>query len=300
MKRLTINTLACLALLQTGSAQYQGWQHSGSFHVLTTPEGANLPATAVEEGFPALLRLDKDGFDFSQAKAKGEDLRFATEGKPLAYQIDQWDAAAGTASIWVRIPILKGNAHQEIKMFWGKADATGESSGTAVFNDSNGYLSVWHMNEPVKDECGTTESKDTGTTPSAGMIGQSRRFEPGKGIACGEKITTYPTGSSPHTSEAWFRAERPNTTVFAWGTEAGQGKVMMQYESPPHMNMACYFSGADVKGGSTLAPSQWVQVVHAFKNGDSRVYVNGVLDGVSTSAGAPLAIKSPARMYIGG
>jgi len=300
VKRLTTSVLAFLALVQTGFAQYQGWQHSGSFHVLTTKEGASLPSTAVEEGFPLLLRLSKESFDFSQAKANGEDLRFAAQGKALVYQIDEWDAAKGTASIWLRIPTIRGNAHQEIRMFWGKADAPSESSGKAVFNESNGYLSVWHMNDPVKDEVGTTEAKDTGTTPAAGMIGRSRRFEPGKGIDCGEKITGYPTGSSPHTSEAWFRADKPNTTVLAWGNEAGQGKVMLQYESPPHVNIACYFSGADVKGGSTLAPGQWVQVVHAFRNGESRVYVNGVLDGVSTNPGAPLNIKSPERMYIGG
>ena len=144
---------------------------------MTTPEGANLPATASEDGFPLLVRLDKDWFDFSQAKAHGEDIRFATStGTPLAYQVEQWDAAKGTASIWVRMPTIKGNARQEIKMYWGKTDAQSESSGSAVFNDSNGYLSVWHMNDPVKDEVGTLESKDTGTTPSSGMIGESRHF----------------------------------------------------------------------------------------------------------------------------
>ena len=34
-----------------------------------------------------------------------------------------------------------------------------------MFNESNGYLSVWHMNDPVKDEVGTLTSDDTGTTP---------------------------------------------------------------------------------------------------------------------------------------
>ena len=283
------------------SAQYPGWQHSGSVYLLTTPEGANLPASASENDFPVLVRLNKDFFDFSQTKANGEDIRFATStGTPLAYQIEEWDAANGTASIWVRIPTIKGNARQEIKLYWGKTDAASESSGSAVFNESNGYLSVWHMTDPVKDDVGTLESKDTGTISSSGIIGKSRRFDVGKGINCGEKITTYPTGSTPHSSEAWFRAEKPNATVLAWGNEAGQGKVMMQYFSPPHIKMECYFSGADVRGSSALPTAQWIHVVHAFKNGDSRVYVNGVLDGVSTSTGAPLAIKSPARMYIGG
>ena len=59
---------------------------------------AGFPA-ASETDFPALVRLDKDWFNFSQAQPKGEDIRFATStGTALAYEIDQWDAAGGTAS----------------------------------------------------------------------------------------------------------------------------------------------------------------------------------------------------------
>ena len=200
----------------------------------------------------------------------------------------------------MRIPVIKGNARQEIKMYWGKADAAGESRGLAVFNESNGYLSVWHMNDPVKDEVGTVESKDTGTTASAGIIGKSRHFDVGKGINGGETITAYPTGSSPHSSEVWFKAEQSNASILGWGNDHPQGKVIMQLFSPPHIKIECWFSGADVRGESTLPLSQWVHVVHTFQNGNSRIYVNGALDGVSTSTGAPLAIKSPGRMYIGG
>jgi len=313
-KQMMISALMFLAMLSTAPAQYQGWQHSGSFYILTTPEGANLPATASEENFPVLVRLSKDWFDFNQAKSNGDDIRFAsTDGKPLAYQIDEWDAAKGTASIWVRIPVIKGNARQEIKMFWGlpapsdsvggqagKADAAAESKGPAVFNESNGYLSVWHMNDPVKDDVGTVESKDTGTTSSSGNIGKSRHFDVGKGINCGENITTYPTGSSPHSSEVWFKAEQANSSLLAWGNDHPQGKVIMQLFSPPHIKIECWFSGADVAGKRILPLSQWIHVVHTFENGNSRIYVNGVLDAVSTSTSAPLAIKSPGRMYIGG
>ncbi|MCF7732070.1 MAG: DUF2341 domain-containing protein, partial [Akkermansiaceae bacterium] len=300
-KKLTIRAIVYFAMLASASAQYQGWRHSGSLCVLTTPEGANLPATASEVNFPLLVRLNKDWFDFNQAKANGDDLRFASAGgAPLAYQIDAWDAAKGTASIWVRVPVIKGNARQEIKMYWGKSDAATESKGTAVFNESNGYLSVWHMNDPVKDEIGAVESKDTGTTAAAGIIGKSRHFDVGKGINGGENITTYPTGPSPHSSEVWFKAEQSNASILGWGNDHPQGKVIMQLFSPPHIKIECWFSGADVAGKSTLPLSQWVHVVHTFQNGNSRIYVNGALDGVSTSTNAPLAIKSPGRMYIGG
>ncbi len=289
-----------LAMPASLLAQYPGWQHAGSFHVLTTPEGANLPATATAENFPLLVRLDKDSFDFNQAQATGADLRFAAAGKPLAYQIDQWDAAAGTAAIWVRIPAIQGNARQKIDMFWGKADAKGESNGKAVFNESNGYLSVWHMGEPVTDEVGTTVAKDTGTTAVAGVIGMSRHFPGGKGIHCGENIATYPTGTSPHSTEAWFRAQQTNAPIMAWGNDAPQGKLILQIASPPHIKVECWFSGADVQGQGKLPLSEWIHVVHTYQNGDSRIYVNGALDGTSTSTASPLAIKSPARMYIGG
>ncbi|MCY2954806.1 MAG: DUF2341 domain-containing protein [Planctomycetota bacterium] len=302
MKRTFVQSaLMLLMLLGTTYAQYPGWQHSGSIYILTTPEGANLPASASEDGFPLLVRLHKDFFDFSQAKAQGEDIRFSTSvGVPLAYQIEEWDAAGGAASIWVRIPTIKGNSRQEVKLHWGKADAGSESSGKPVFNESNGYLSVWHMNDPVKDEVGTLESKDVGTTATTGVVGQARHFAGKQGVFGGDKIADYPSGASSHSSEAWFRPEKPNGRVLAWGNEQAQGKVVMHYLSPPHVKMECYFSGADVAGSSTIPMTQWVHVVNTYQKGDSRVYVNGVLDGVSTTPSAPLSIKSPARMWIGG
>ncbi|MCF7732072.1 MAG: DUF2341 domain-containing protein [Akkermansiaceae bacterium] len=311
---LIISTLISLAMFATAPAQYDGWQHSGALCILTTPDGASLPESVLEENFPLLVRLNRETFDFSQAKANGEDVRFSADGKPLGYQIEEWDAAKGRASIWVRIPVIKGNARQEIKLHWGKADAPDESKGSAVFNESNGFLSVFHLGdpaEPVKDEVGKITATNVGTTASAGIIGGARHFEVGKGINCGEAITTLPVGSSPHTTEAWFRAEAVNTTIVGWGIQTWQGKVVMQLESPSHMNMDCFFADCNVAGASTIPMSQWVHVVNTYKKGESKVYVNGVLDGSniagaplvgknSNNHGAPLAIKRPSRMDIGG
>lgn len=117
---------------------------------------------------------------------------------------------------------------------------------------------------------------------------------------CGENIANYPTGANDHTTEAWFRAEKPNGRVLAWGNEHAQGKVVMHYRSPPHVKMECYFSGADIVTKSAVPLSQWIHVVHTYHKGDSRIYVNGVLDGQTKTASAPLNIKSPARLWLGG
>lgn len=299
--RLLATALICTLSSPPAGAQYQGWKHAGALALLTTPDGANLPAGTVLEDFPVLVRLDKDWFDFSTAKPSGDDLRFATAaGAPLPYQIEEWDAAKGTASIWVRVPKIEGNARQMLRVHWGKADAASESSGKAVFNESNGYLTVLHMGDMVTDEAGSVETKDVGTTPVAGRIGTARHLAGKQGIFCGEKIGNYPVGAGPHTTEAWLRAEKSNGRALAWGNEHGQGKVVMHFMSPPHVKMECYFSGADVASQGRLPMNEWLHIVHTYQQGDSRIYVNGELSNTSKTPNAPLAIKTPARLYIGG
>lgn len=306
-KHMIVGLAVFLTLVETASAQYADWLHSGSIYVLTTPEGANLPATASEDGFPLLVRLDKEWFNFSQAKAKGDDLRFSTSsGEPLSYQVEEWNAERGTASIWVRLPTVKGNERQEIKLYWGKADATSESNGAAVFNADNGYASVLHMNEALKDELGTVTPVDAGTTPATGIVGQSRHFVPGKGINCGDKITSYPYSDSPFTSEAWFRAEATDATILYWGRYAtryngktGDGnEVAINIGSPPSLSWASDGPGG-VAAGTAPVMGRWNHVAATYEDGTSRIYVNGKLAG-SNFHRAAMSIVKDIGMCIGG
>jgi hypothetical protein len=301
--------LTCALLPATASGQraattespYSDWAHSGAATILTTPEGADLPASVSVDNFPLLLRLTRASFDFKQARPEGEDLRVSTaEGKPLAYQIEAWDAAQGKATVWIRIPRITGNAHQKIQLHWGKPDAASESNGAAVFNAANGYLTVWHMDESKADAVGTLTAKDTGTTSSTGIIGSSRHFPGGKGMNCGEALTVLPRGSSPHSTAVWFKAEKTRIRPVAWGNEQRNGKVQMWFGSPPHIRMDCYFSSGDVSSKGALVVGEWTHVVHTFKSGESCIYVNGVLDGVNRTKSNLLDIQSPARLYIGG
>ena len=294
----TLFTLSILLFPGLAAAQqYQAWQHSGALTILTTPEGADIPAGVVVEGFPLLVRLSGDWFDFKQAKAGGEDVRFSTSaGVALPYEIEEWDAARGAASVWVRMPRIEGNAKQPIRVSWGNADAVSESNGAAVFNGSNGHLSVWHLGE-VRDVVGTLESKDVGTTATGGMVGQARHFAGKQGIFCGDKIEGYPVGDAAHTTSAWLRAENVNGTFIGWGNEGGGrgSKVRMQFRSPPHLNVDSDFS--NVEGKSRLPLGEWIHIAHTYGDGPRRVYINGKLDGEATTK---LDIKTPARLWLGG
>ena len=293
-----LSVVMLLAFLPSAFAQYPEWIHTGDLTILTTSEGANLPAGYSVEEFPLLVRLHKDWFDFKQAKAHGEDVRFSTvAGLPLAYQVEEWDAAKGTASIWVRIAKIEGNTRQTIRVHWGNADAVSESNGKAVFNESNGFASVWHLGDHVVDEVGTLESKDVGTTVTPGIVGMARHFPGKQGIFGGDKITNYPLGESAHSTELWFRAEQSNGTIIGWGNEGtGRGsKVRMQFRSPPHVHVDSDFS--DVDAAERLPVGEWIHVAHTYANGEGRIYINGQLAGHAKSV---LHIKSPARLWLGG
>ena len=294
--RLLLLLLACLIISPNAFAQYPAWQQSGSLYILTTPEGANLPESTKLSDFPLLVRLHKDFFNFSKARPLGEDIRFSSaDGIALKYQIEQWDSANGFASIWVRVPLIQGNQRQRINLHWGNPNCESESNGKAVFNESNGYAAVMHMSEKMEDSTGLVTVKDQGTSDASGMIGRGRHLAGKQGLFLGDNISSFPIGANGSSTEAWFRAEKSNGTVVAWGKEQRPGKVMMNVLSPPRVAIQCYFADVDAKSGITM--ERWVHVVHTYEKGDSRVYVDGVLDGNTKPI---LDIPTPARMWIGG
>ncbi|MBL8820239.1 MAG: DUF2341 domain-containing protein [Planctomyces sp.] len=301
MKKLAVAILSVMlniSFLSASFGQYSEWKHSGEVTILTTSEGANLPETANVKNFPLLVILHRDFLDFRQTNRDGSDVRFSTSnGVPLRYQIDSWNHDEGIAAIWVRIPRVEGNRRQSIKVYWGNPKAASESAGAAVFAADNDYASVWHLGDAIQDEVGTLSSVDTGTDIANGVIGKARSFPGGKGIFCGEEIANYPSLGDPHSTEAWFRATVPNTTLIGWGNEGGGrgSKVRMQLRSPPHIHIDSDFSDVDAPQRLTLG--EWTHVVHTYAEGFGHIYINGQLAGESNPT---LDIKSPARMWIGG
>ena len=297
---LAVFVLGTLLPVTHALGQFDGWSHTGSIFLLTTPESANLPESASEENVPVLIHLHRDFFNFASAQPSGQDIRFSANGSNLAYQIDHWDSIAGSASIWVRVPKIQGNARQELTLHWGNPEAKSQSDGAGVFAASNHYLSVLHMDDGLIDELGNVEPLNRETTLSPGRIGSARHLASGQGILGGKKVESYPVGSQSHSTEAWIRPERSNGRVLGWGNEHGQGKVIMHFKSPPHVEMECYFSGANVSSLGRIPLNQWTHILHTYEKGNSRIYVNGELSNTSQTADAPLAIKSPARFYVGG
>ncbi len=288
---------------------YQAWTHSASLFILTDADGANIPTGITEANFPLLVRLNKDSLNFDQVKTGGADIRFASKtGEPLAYEIEQWDPVAKIGAIWVRIPTISGNTKQEIKMYWGKSDAVSESSGPAVFNESNGYCAVMHMNGNVVDSTGFNTLASNGTKTSTAVIGNTA-MNLANGSISANNINNFPIGINPiSTGEIWFRARDisggwcmplawSNTGAYGWGTWVmqigfwgGEAKIL---PTP----LTCHGPG-ETKGSTDIAAEQWYHVAYTNLNGVSTIYVNGVLDATTTSGYQD--IKNPQAMSLGG
>ncbi len=123
------------------------WRFGHRYKLNTTATGADITGNVT--GFPLLLRLTQDNFDFSQANSSGSDLRFTgKENKFFPFETEYWDKENKRAEIWVKVDTIYGNdSTQSIYMFWGNDAAPLQTNSSQVFDTSLGYVGVWHLNE---------------------------------------------------------------------------------------------------------------------------------------------------------
>lgn len=121
------------------------WNYSSTLYVQEN-SGKDL------SGYQVNILLDSSNFNFSEAGPQGKDIRFESGGKQLSYWIESWEQAAGTASVWVKVPYVKSNGQSEIKMYYGNTLAEDMSNGASTFelfdDFSNSRLeySTWESN----------------------------------------------------------------------------------------------------------------------------------------------------------
>ncbi|HUU74194.1 MAG TPA: DUF2341 domain-containing protein, partial [Burkholderiales bacterium] len=102
------------------------------FAVLVTLNTTNLP-----------------GLDLSATA--GADVRFVdADGTELKYEVESWDAATDTASVWVKVPQIDANSTGDFIWVYYDYDGTaaydqGAADEWAVWNAE--YVGLWHLNE---------------------------------------------------------------------------------------------------------------------------------------------------------
>jgi hypothetical protein len=162
---------------ETASVWNPGWGHCRAFSLNTSATGAGVTGSVTN--FPVLIRLTAANFDFTQARNNGEDIMFAKRDNTfLPYEIERWDPMEKRAEIWVKVDTVFGNdSTQTITMYWDNPNASGNSNGPAVFDTSNGFQGVWHLNRKCDDVTyGGNNGTNYGTTDTTGIIGYCKKF----------------------------------------------------------------------------------------------------------------------------
>jgi hypothetical protein len=277
-----------------------GWKFSRRLGLNTAATGVGVSQNIA--GFPVVVRLTKDNFDFTQANAGGSDVRFfRPDTVTLPYEIERWDAAGQKAEIWVRVDTIYGNNDaQSITMYWGNTDAGDKSDGSAVFDTSNGFIGVWHMNEDPS--AGTASIKDRtvnahGATPFGqmttansvdGAVGKALSFDGKKGYLNAGNVSVpgkYSVGLwvLMDTLGDYQRFIYKDSSYTLW---YDKDSVSVRME---HFSNSTWWKGLLQDGGTRvpMTTGTWYYLTATFDGTVIRLYKNGTEASVSN----PIAVS---------
>jgi hypothetical protein len=319
--KLVASTTFCVFILFQNSCKaqenYTQWSNHQNDTINTTSSGAGYGISSTLTNFPYLVRLNKNNFDFSQAKGKGQDVRFATStGTHLPYQVTLWDSAGAAAAIWIKVDqILGNNANQYIMMYWGRPTAADSSNGPAVFATSNGFAGVWHLDSEttVSDGSKTPYLDATGSGNNGkdyingsnrrGVIGPGTYFDGSSYIQVTRPSSVY----SDFSISFWVQPYSSSPVATQWyngsGLVDGECAGVTNDFGTAYLNdMACFGTGITdqtIIGTTSLNDGKWhhVMATRVGSSGAKLLYVDGVQDASGTGSSGDLT--APPNLVFG-
>ncbi len=274
----------------------------------TTAAGAGVMASVTK--YPVAVVLNAQNFDFSQAKASGEDIRFTKmDGTTLLpFNIEAWDKAAQTAAIWVKLDEVKGNDNaQSFLMHWGNPEAGSASDPKTVFSMGDGFIGVFHLNEDGNEMPGgyrdssSYEAHGTGVklTPGSRVdarIGKGTRLTNSKASYLGQWVRVdgpkveemYNAATRSISVSIWAKAATfpGHSTIGGYETVFSKGDTSwtMQRFSLNRTWEACTKGPGNVTwhncavSKAQIATDQWFHFMVVITPTNLTLYINGVRD----------------------
>lgn len=272
------------SLVQSGT-----WTYFRNINLNTTASGANIAGSVY--GFPVLVRLTSSNFNFSQAKAQGDDIRFAkANNSQLAFEIERWDASAQVAEIWVKVDTVFGNDSTHfLTMYWGNPKAANVSNGASVFDTAYGNIGVWHLDPSLNDATIFGDNGiDTATVDNAGIIGRCRHFDPNLLSFITIPNETRFNLTTRITLSAWVQVD---TFSLQWQTIIAKGDDSYRLHRNGVLNGACFslttldtanFGYYSLGGMTPIDDHSWHLVTGVFDGVTMKLYVDGNLENDSS------------------
>jgi RHS repeat-associated protein len=279
-----------------------GSESATGYERAITIDHTKVPNTD-QTSFPVLISgaypfLATTQYNGQVLNANGYDIVFTSDAAGqhlLPFEIDTYNPATGSAGFWVGIPILSHTTDTTIYMFYGIPNITASQENKAGVW-SNGYLSVYHLSNA---SVGLADSGRAGYTlagsgsPSAGtgMIGGGAVFNGNPGTYLyHDSVTTYPSGSSPVTLEAWAQmAPGGSGEIAGYGSNSFNGaRAALGSDGT---NLLLEFENIAIEAPQP-ANSNWHHMVGVYGGGTlntmaSHLYIDGVPLSPTLIGGTP-------------
>jgi hypothetical protein len=274
---------------ETDIVPFTGWRSSATIVLNTSASGASVKRTVTD--FPVLIRLTKDNLNFALAQATGADLRFGKQGGAFfQYEIERFDSIAQLAEVWVKVDSVRGDdSAQNFIMYYGNAQAPGQSESREIFDTAAGFQGVWHMNEnpgaganaikdrTANDHHGTPNGSMGASDVVSGMIGKALNFN-GQNAYVNAGVLNL-TGS--YALSCWVNSnDLSSARRFIWK----EYSYTLWYDAigagirVEHFTNGGIWRGIYQDGGNfwPLAAGTWYYLVGTYDGDKIRYYVNGI------------------------
>ncbi|MFP4417987.1 MAG: DUF2341 domain-containing protein [Chitinivibrionales bacterium] len=278
-----------------GGEDYSTWRYSKTISCNTTRSGVYMREDIT--WFPLLVELNPDVFDFGQALANGDDLRFSNkDGSHLYYEIEEYNADSGRASIWVLVDTLSANSITDIVMHWGKQDAVNHSQGTGVFSAQAGYNAVYHLNESGdvfrNAVNGLTQAEGKlfdGSEAVAGVAGGADSLD-----GRNDRITIQAIQGEPSrqmTVSIWTKIAtwRESTYLLSKSLNDPESIINSFAFKLNDSSLLSFHLSVDGQEASVFsrvpARDEWIHIAGVFDGSAVRLFINGEMAGNSALSG---------------
>jgi hypothetical protein len=226
---------------------------------------------------------------------------YPTAGPYLEYEIERFDRANNFLDVWVRVPAVSGNSsgdyilmYYDDKVNYAVAD---RQNPAGVFNSSNGYVAVWHMNQDPAGGAGsikdTTSNANNGTPGGSMGSGNLVNGIIGKGIDFDGVDDVIDCGSGATLSTSDFSIELwgfYDSTTYAWrgivGRTGGSNQVDWGFDMNSNSRFRYWYDSTNQTTGTVVPAQTWFQATYVCEYtlwtsyGD--FYLNGALVNTRT------------------
>ena len=280
---------------------YADWKYSANC-TLNTNMSASGGGSKIDSNvynIPILIRLNAANFNFSllSDQVGGKDLRFAkSDGTHLPYEIEHCNPATpGSAEIWVKVDMVRGNdSTQYIKMYWGKASPVDSSNSAKVFELSNGFVGVYHLNENAATKAVAsatgfnpgTSYRNTDTQDTTGVIKGGLYFHGDSDFVSIRDTATLDI-INEITIEGWLRLPAvPDSdyVILSKSTDNGGSYSLMYMKSDKTFRAEMDLgdgvasdSFKSVKSTGGLTANTWYYAAATYDKAHMKIYLNGAL-----------------------